>query len=811
MLLLSTQKTIVVKKLTTTSKYGTIRRKCCLNDLFGEVTMGTTDISTTTVTTTVMLVISILFAIILAISALVGFFRRWKRSTVGLCRIIIAVVLAAVIVFAIGISTNFSQNISDFVNAEVQSGNDELSETAILLLVSALYSIAMPFVFVVVFVIIAQILRIPAYFISKSLHITKHDEIENQDTTKEATESTGKKLLEQFGGALISVCAALIVICVCILPVTGLFCTVADGITEFSAEAAQSEAPIQIENESGKEIVIDGQTVLYKDGTVDAVALNTAMNTAVAPIRNNFFVSVSYSAPMKLIYRNITKVKMQDVTLSFGEEMNSFFKLASNSVCFVTDFENYGEKQMAAADELANYVINSEFRRKIAADFLSAIAKSVDKEKDNELLVEIAATLEKTTEDSVVEDVKTVRDIFKSAIRNNIPKAVAKASTENDGYIYVLESINEDFIYDFLSAIQKNSDFSGLISPALNYAFRMITKSFGAEQSDVQAGTDLKELSDEQLKSEAANMSSALASIRLVIVSLDDLNSESDDVDLLTETDLAPLGAFVDRCRESLLLGNGAKKALVVILRSDEFSKNGLDEIFDVIANHIERDETVSLERTLVAVQELVTVMNDYQNGNESTEELSASIKKIVENLDAETAAEINEILPKINARMINGGDNVSEGVTQTIITSFVESLSSDEAKELAKDEEAFEKEVQAIDIILDMINAATAGVQYSTEDIKAAVETVARSKITTKALVSAAYDENGNLNEEIKLFNNSLTEEDKLAVMEACKEYYNEEKSSLDESEKETIKSNLTAIASIFGEDISAQIANWN
>ena len=781
--------------------------------------MGTNEISTAAVTSTVMLVISILFALILAVAALVGFFRRWKRSTVSLCRIILAVILAALIVFIIGISTNFSGNISNFVTTEFQSESEELSETALLIIVATLYSILIPFFFVIVFIIVAQLLRIPAYFISKALHITKQDELERQKAASNAniadavpppSNIDGKKLLERFGGALITAVSALIVICVCILPVTGIFCTVADGLDELSKEAAESNETIKLD--SNEEIVVDGQIVVSKEGVLDPVALSTVMNTTVAPIRNNFFVSLSYSAPMKLIYRNITKVEINDVTVSFGEEAENLFRLASNVVCFAADFENYGERQMRASDEVANYVINSEFHCELAAELISSIAKSIDKPSDNEFLDSMIETLKSTTKESVAEDVSTFRDIFKSAVKNKIPKSIARASAEEDGYLDVLENTNEEFVYDVLFAIQKNNHFGGLATPALNYAFETVSKSLKAENNKIQAGTDLKDLSEEQLKAEAKNIASALSDIKNVALSFKNIDGKTDDnMSTLMNLDLAPLGRFIDSCENSLLLGNGAREVLVSIMRSEAFSENGLDEVFGVLADRIENGEDLSMERILVAMKEIVKVIGDYQEGKETIEELTESLKAIVQALDAETASAINEMMPKISARMIDGGDSVNEVITQKMLTSFVESLSSEEAKELADDDEKFAKEVLAIDMILDMINSATAGKVYSVEDIKEVVETIVTSKIVTNALVSAAYDENGNLTNEIQLLKDSVSEEDKQAVVNACKEYYDENKSSYSEEELETVKSNLKAIASIFGENITAQVKNWD
>ena len=781
--------------------------------------MGTTEISTTAVTSTVMLVLSILFIIIMAIAALIGFFRRWKRCTVDLCRIVLAVILSAILVAVLGITLNIVEPIATLVQSEIQAELDSTAQNTIWFIVAALYSLTIPFFFVLIFVIIAQILRIPAYFISKALHITKQDEAEkpiehtdasSPESTCKPAEDSGKKLLEQFGGALISALSALIIISVCILPFTGLFCTFADGLTEFSKEAAQSNAKMQIENDNGREIVVDGQTILYKDGTIDAVALNTAMHTTVAPVRNNFFILASYSAPMKFIYKNITKVKIQNTTVSFCEEMEDIFNLASNSVCFVTDFENYGEKQMTAADKVADYVINSEFHCEIAAEFLSYISKSIDSSTGNEFFDGVVETLQSTTKESVADDVSTVRDIFKSAIRNNIPKSTAKALSEENGYTYVLESINEDFIYDVLSAVKANDRFSGLVSPALNYAFQMISSAFNADYNkSIQAGADLKDLSDEQLKQEASNFATAFSNVKDVITSFNGLNGENEDnVDAIINTDLAPLGAFIDRLRSSLLLGDGSKELLIVILRSETFSENSLNEMFEVIADHVEQYENLSMEKILVSTTEILRLLSEYQSGDGSTAKLAESLSAIASNLDPETAAVTNEIIKKATEQIVDSNENVDSQATQNLITAFVESLSSEEAKEISQDEEAMEKEAAAFECILNMINS---GVELTPDEIEDIIVTIASSKIVTSALVSTAYDENGNLTKDAQLFNDSLTNEDKQYIAFACKEYYDTHKNEYPEDKIEEMKSNLAAVVSIFDENVARAIASWH
>lgn len=777
------------------------------------------EITTASVTSTVMIVLSTIFTIIIAIAAIVGFSRRWKRSTVGLCRIILAVIISAIIVAVMGSSINFSENVAEFVNNEIQGAADAPSQTALWLLISCLYSLAVPFFFVFVFVIVAQILRIPAYFISKALHITKEDELERQNTVPTATDtpeyatvpqkSKGITVLEKIGGALISAVCALIVICVCILPITGLVCTLADGLTEFSESAKDSDAIITIDKDSVGEITVDGQTIVDKEGRIYAEALNATMKTSVAPVRNNFYVAMSYSAPMKLIYDNITKVRVGDSVVSFSSEIKSFFELASNSVCFITDFEKYGEKQIAAADKLADYIINSKIHCEIAAEIFSSIAKSIEKPADNEFVAALIETLEKTTPESVAEDVITARDIFKSAVRNNLPKSLSKAAEKEDGYIDVIESINSDFVYDFLSAIKKNKTFSELVTPALNYAAEMIAKSFNSESLQIQVGTDLKDLSDEQLREEAKNIALALADAKDTIIAMNSAQGNN-NLEMLLNADVAPIGAFIDHLEDSLLIGDGAKDLLLMVLRSEKLSENGLDEIFEVIAEHVERGENVSMEKVLVSTKEIVKVINDYQGGNETAEGLSESLKTIVENLDPETAAITIEIIPKVDARMIDGGEGADESVTQNLMTSFVETLSSKEAKELVSDNEKFKKEVAAFDCLLNLINSITSGNGYNLENIDGMIETLATSKLVTTAVVSAAYDKNGNLTAGAKLINDNITEAEKQSVVSACENYYNAHKSGYSEKELAQIKTNLTAIASIFGEDIVSKVATW-
>ena len=75
-----------------------------------------------------------------------------------------------------------------------------------------------------------------------------------------------------------------------------------------------------------------------------------------------------------------------------------------------------------------------------------------------------------------------------------------------------------------------------------------------------------------------------------------------------------------------------------------------------------------------------------------------------------------------------------------------------------------------------------------------------------------ARYDEEtGELSEDALALSGSVSEEDKDSVIESAEEYYKETVVNMTEEEIETLKTNMNALASIFGEDLTDRFAEWD
>jgi len=90
-------------------------------------------------------------------------------------------------------------------------------------------------------------------------------------------------------------------------------------------------------------------------------------------------------------------------------------------------------------------------------------------------------------------------------------------------------------------------------------------------------------------------------------------------------------------------------------------------------------------------------------------------------------------------------------------------------------------------------------------------IDVMTDSQITSAAINEIAYDEEGNLTEDALEISSSVTEEDKEDFKEKCEEVYNTklDEFSADKTEeeiaeyKETLKTNMSSLASIFGESL--------
>jgi hypothetical protein len=99
-------------------------------------------------------------------------------------------------------------------------------------------------------------------------------------------------------------------------------------------------------------------------------------------------------------------------------------------------------------------------------------------------------------------------------------------------------------------------------------------------------------------------------------------------------------------------------------------------------------------------------------------------------------------------------------------------------------------------------------------------VDVILSSKIASEAITEIAYDEEGNLNKDALEISESVNAEEKEAIIDSVEKYYKEaaaEKNNGEMTEEEiqeeleTLKTNINAIAAIFGEDLTEELLKWD
>ena len=243
--------------------------------------------------------------VIFGIAVLSFFFKSWQKSLLILCRTLTSAIFAFFTVFifcrVVPASTLYSfvePLLGDLPLISDSSAMQEFSGTVI-------YTVLMPFAFTTLFVIFDLLMRIPAFFIGRALKITskkkKKKKVEPQieETAQPKKDSyKGLKLLERFGSAGIRLVNSFVVIIIVILPISGIIYTLTDGVIGISDSIRTAEIELNV---GDKNMDVLGHVISDSEGNLVADELSNLIDETVAPVRYNFFVSISNSLPVRAL------------------------------------------------------------------------------------------------------------------------------------------------------------------------------------------------------------------------------------------------------------------------------------------------------------------------------------------------------------------------------------------------------------------------------------------------------------------------------------------------------------------------------
>lgn len=612
---------------------------------------------------------------------------------------------------------------------------------------------------------------------------------------------------------------------VIVLPVAGLMYCLTDGVYEVVDTAEEVGADIPLGQES---VTLLGYRFTDENGMLDYAGVKGITTDVIEPVRSNIIFRAAYCAPFKAFYHSLSQARIDGHDYSLGDEMGQLFSLLKNSVYFLDDLGDFGDDQVAAIDGVTAYVSGSELHAKIGAELLSQFAQNAINSRSDivygqhsTITEPLFRTLANVTADSVVNDVNTIGEIGKIMIRYKVPYELA-VSIRTSSYKNFRPLVgNEELIYELLRAVLRNEDYTGLVSPGLSYAFERLLISFNVYDEDITVASEAGKLTDEEIRTEAGHLAKLFGNGMDVIESLSAAGS-SDAMGMIRNTDVEALGRFLDAAEESVLLGEGTRRLLIAVLKSSAL--DDMRSVADIIVKHLEAGENLDMENLLSAVKQVTILLETYQNGNADITEMTVTLNALVKSLGGSTGVIIKEIVNDssvLNSSMLTGKDGTDNKYTQKLLSTMLDVMQNEEFTE-----EEIEKEAKALDYVMKLAKVSTdkseaeGGMSseqikdiYNNdpEGIKEMVETIAESKLTTAAIKSIAYDENGALTEDTLKLTEKVDKNDIETIKEKCKEYYVESAPEMSAEEKKTLEENVKAIAAIFGENVTEDIAEWD
>ncbi len=631
----------------------------------------------------------------------------------------------------------------------------------------------------------------------------------------------------------IKVVNAFIFIALLIMPTACLLTTLGEGVISIRDDMVASG--VSLEMQEGEGALIEGD--LMED------VLNPVCDDVIAPIIKNPVIVVSANPLYRAMYRNLTQVNVGGTECYLDQELADIFTLAGGATSLLVDPAEYGDVQKESFSTVIDYVANSEFRSTIAAELFAAVGNAwenneaffgIEKPSDPQMTIitdPLFSILANSDAESVEQDLHTFSRIVGILIDYDMIAKVIDAAESEDTMDIVNSIADDEFLAEILIEVYANEDYRSMTQPVIRFMFNSLLTMIGSNPL-TEAPEIAPDLTDEQIREEAKIICAIIISGVDFIDSMPDSAEGSGGLDLIASINAGALGKFYDDSQHSLLLKDGFHDIFVSFLSADMFGD--MRGVCDILIDHINNDPELNLEHLLSATQELASIFVKYQGENSSTDmvALTKTLDSLVNKVDPHTAEIIKEMIDKdaFGMDMLGGGNSTQ--VTK-LLSSVIDTMAGMEnltAEEL-------EKEAKALDYMMKIVNTSSsssggsgdsgssAGSIFAAEEDNAEemMDTMLNSKIATSAINSVAYetDENGELvkddngklvlTEDAREIAESATDEDKEDILNSAESYYKENAGSMTAEEKETLQNNMSAIASIFGSDLTEKYAAWD
>ena len=657
-----------------------------------------------------------------------------------------------------------------------------------------------PIIFIPIYILLGIIIKIPKLIIERVI-VGKNGGPNYRG---------GSRLL---GGVVGGVRNALFII-ILLIPIMGYIGLVGDLVATIDSVSLDGGAAT-VSTEAEKN-TSDGKVFL---ATSTEESGSNDMLADIKPIFENPVVKGINACGGKLVFNSLTTKRVEGVRIKAAKEVNNFAELYANFAPFMNESpENYGDEQKQGIENIKTMLNDSEFLTSVVSGALSYVSEKwlngedvfgIEKidvgEEYASVFDGILETLSTTDSENIKDDINTISGLVNTCIDEGVFKELAK---EEPDIIKLLS--NKEFVAEIFVQIYKNDRTRPIIGYATNIVVDLISESLANEGDNTPKpeDIDINTITEQEIRSDAEKIADVVSKFDKFISSTENLDS-SDPNAFILEADLASLGAALDLLRNTVLLGDTCEYVLKVMLKSDMVSEIGfLND--DFIANL--SDKNFKLENALASAQKLAVMALSLTDDGITEDKFEDAIKYMVSEMTPETAESIKSSITEETLKDFGISDEQAETVTSTI-DSIVDGMVA--ASDTMTDEE-IEKETEAVNTLIDTMMGATSTENSEVSNVfgdaessktgvsaEKFVETVVTSQVVSSAIVGATKDENGETVENPYNVADSLTEDDKVAVEDTIKSYYEENKTG--EGSDEELKEKLGAIANVMGMDSSA------
>lgn len=646
----------------------------------------------------------------------------------------------------------------------ISSGSAELTHT-VNLLMALLTVIIAPLVFIVVYLLVGLLLKIPKMIIQKLL-IPK-------------TKNIGLRLLGGAFGAVRYVLA----VGVLLVPIVGYLNYACDTID--SVEQAQI---VQAENGSLKDNEIVGMLYTVKDSApVKAVQL----------------------AGGKWLFNTLTTVDVDGTSISLNGETQSVLGIYSSAKPLLsTPLIYYGDAQIEALDNVINNLENSHFLTGIVSGAISSVSKELLNngailgyelpdlgDTLNPYRDRLLKVLASTNEQALIGDIRTVSNVISHSIENGVIREVMRG--ENRDILSILS--NDIYMGSLMSELYKNERTRPML-PIItafitNYVYDVYDEINGTQTPDFEE-LDLSEINEQIAFAEGERIAKAVDEIKIFLDSLQ-LGEDVDILQIIKTSDFGALGRGMNQVKQSKLFGELYNFLLRAILHSEACAEFGIfDEEFIENASNPDAD----MEAMLLARQHLVILTEAMWHGNSSLQ--AEALEMIIASMMTGDDSALKKLVTTDNLESFGITGEKAETISG-IITSVIDSVHSQEFESEEEKQEEAEKTgaiISAINNSIDKTGVENTFISAEGEDSKTGktadefVDEILDSKLASMMVEKATTNENGEIIDDPYNIHSTMSAEDDENLKNAILDKYDAQGTS--DSQKQT----LEAIAHIFG-----------